>query len=489
MRGRRPASQETCRQPWSRAELAGRVSWEVSRRRGSLEDATAEASFAVTCHSRPPRPSRVSPVSSALRRTLALSCAASRAARLHSRPLAAGRRALRRCSGRRAAAVSLSEISVSATGVPTPIANTGSSVTVLTDRLLQEQQRRTVPDALQQVPGLNVVQTGGAGGQTSVFIRGTNSNHVKVQIDGIDVTTPRPRTAPSTSASCRPTTSRGSKCCAGPERLYGADAIGGVISVVTKRGEGQLGQWRRSKAARSAPSTSSATSPLGGDLRLLGVGRPHPAIRRAGHPVRAAAPRRTAADRLHRHQDGLDQARGATHRRVPPQLRPALLRQRLPRPGRRRLPVRAAAVPEPQRPAATDHEGRGRVDAGAGLPQRLRGELLEVRPLFAGPLDPLAPPTTHHLPRRADPVRLPRRLAGLTGNSSCLGHSARTSASRRPASTGPTATPPASPSFRRHPSRAPRWSPTSATTRTTSSAARPPFGWRRATSCPPPTPA
>ncbi len=61
---------------------------------------------------------------------------------------------------------------MSATGVPTPIANTGSSVTVLTDRLLQEQQRRTVPDALQQVPGLNVVQTGGAGGQTSVFIRG-----------------------------------------------------------------------------------------------------------------------------------------------------------------------------------------------------------------------------------------------------------------------------------------------------------------------------
>ena len=88
------------------------------------------------------------------------------------------------------AAVSLSEISVSATGVPIPTAQTGSSVSVLTADLLEAQQRRTVPDALQQVPGLNVVQSGGPGGQASVFIRGSNSNHVKVLIDGIDATDP-----------------------------------------------------------------------------------------------------------------------------------------------------------------------------------------------------------------------------------------------------------------------------------------------------------
>ena len=100
-----------------------------------------------------------SPVSSALRRTLALSCAAS--ALLVSIPARSQQVAapFADAQGGAQAAVSLSEISVSATGVLTPIANTGSSVTVLTDRLLQEQQRRTVPDALQQVPGLNVVQT------------------------------------------------------------------------------------------------------------------------------------------------------------------------------------------------------------------------------------------------------------------------------------------------------------------------------------------
>jgi vitamin B12 transporter len=47
-----------------------------------------------------------------------------------------------------------------------------------------------LPDLLKEVPGLNVVQSGGPGGQTSVFMRGTNANHTKVLIDGIDVSDP-----------------------------------------------------------------------------------------------------------------------------------------------------------------------------------------------------------------------------------------------------------------------------------------------------------
>src|SRR6185436_12714026 len=82
--------------------------------------------------------------------------------------------------------VELPPIVVSATGLPTPADQVASSVTVITAEDLQREQRRTVPDALASVPGLNIVQTGGPGGLTSVFMRGTNSNHVKVLIDGID---------------------------------------------------------------------------------------------------------------------------------------------------------------------------------------------------------------------------------------------------------------------------------------------------------------
>ena len=65
-----------------------------------------------------------------------------------------------------------------------------SSVTVITAADIEAQQARTLPDILQSVPGLNVVQTGGPGGLTSVFMRGTNSNHVKMLVDGIDVERP-----------------------------------------------------------------------------------------------------------------------------------------------------------------------------------------------------------------------------------------------------------------------------------------------------------
>jgi vitamin B12 transporter len=137
------------------------------------------------------------------------------------------------------AAVSLAEISVSATGLPTPIAATGSSVTVLTAETLETQQRRTVPDALQQVPGLNVVQTGGAGGQTSVFIRGANSNQTKVLIDGIDATDPSNANGSFDFGQLLTDDLARIEVLRGPQSgLYGSDAIGGVISFTTKRGEG-----------------------------------------------------------------------------------------------------------------------------------------------------------------------------------------------------------------------------------------------------------
>src|SRR5262245_62495832 len=80
----------------------------------------------------------------------------------------------------------LPTIVVSPTTIPTPESEVASSITVITSADIERQQYRTVPDALSAVPGLNVVQSGGPGGQTSVFIRGRDSNQVKVLIDGID---------------------------------------------------------------------------------------------------------------------------------------------------------------------------------------------------------------------------------------------------------------------------------------------------------------
>src|ERR1700754_1718239 len=71
---------------------------------------------------------------------------------------------------------------VSATRVATPVDQVASAITVIDAVDIDARQQRSLPDVLRDVPGLNVVQTGGEGGQTSLFMRGANSNHTKVLV-------------------------------------------------------------------------------------------------------------------------------------------------------------------------------------------------------------------------------------------------------------------------------------------------------------------
>ncbi len=137
---------------------------------------------------------------------------------------------------------SLPEVLVtSPTTVPTPESDVASSISVITSQQMAAQQDRTVPDALSTVPGLNVVQTGGPGGQTSVFLRGTNSNHVKVLIDGIDVSDPSNPNDSFDFGQLLTGDIERIEILRGPQSgLYGSDAIGGVINIVTKKGHGPL---------------------------------------------------------------------------------------------------------------------------------------------------------------------------------------------------------------------------------------------------------
>jgi len=128
---------------------------------------------------------------------------------------------------------------VSPTSEATPAEQVASSVTVVTAKEIETTQRRTVPDVLSTVPGINVVQTGGPGGLTSVFMRGTNSNHVKVLIDGIDVSDPSNPNRSFDFGHLLTGDIAQIEILRGPQSgLYGADALGGIIVVTTKKGEG-----------------------------------------------------------------------------------------------------------------------------------------------------------------------------------------------------------------------------------------------------------
>ena len=131
------------------------------------------------------------------------------------------------------------EVVVTATRIATPLSQVGSSVTVITADEIRRRQYRSLAQALRMVPGVDVVQSGGPGQQTSVFMRGASSSHTLVLMDGINISDPSsPNGAVDFSSLMLDNVER-IEIVRGPQStLYGANAIGGVINIITRKGKG-----------------------------------------------------------------------------------------------------------------------------------------------------------------------------------------------------------------------------------------------------------
>lgn len=131
------------------------------------------------------------------------------------------------------------EVVVSATKTPVPVAQVTSAVEVITEREMQRQKLRSVADVLRQAQGLAVFSNGGPGTTVSVRIRGANDTQTLVLIDGAIVnsgTLGSYNFANLTTENIeRIEILRGAQ-----SMLWGSDAMGGVINIVTKKGEGPL---------------------------------------------------------------------------------------------------------------------------------------------------------------------------------------------------------------------------------------------------------
>ncbi len=124
-------------------------------------------------------------------------------------------------------------VTVTATGIPTPIQQVSSPVSIIAPE--QFATRAGVADELRQSPGVAVVQQGQAGGVTSLFVRGGNSTANKVLIDGItaeDVGGVFDYGTVTTTALDRVELYRGPNSV-----LYGSDAGASVVAFATPRGE------------------------------------------------------------------------------------------------------------------------------------------------------------------------------------------------------------------------------------------------------------
>lgn len=117
----------------------------------------------------------------------------------------------------------------------------GSSVTLITGDELRARGQSSVLEALRGTAGLDVAQSGGPGKPTSVFLRGANSEHTKVLLDGIPLNNPADPTRRFDFATLTVDNIERVEIVRGPQSVvYGSDAIGGVINIVTKRGDGPL---------------------------------------------------------------------------------------------------------------------------------------------------------------------------------------------------------------------------------------------------------
>jgi len=131
----------------------------------------------------------------------------------------------------------LEPVVVTATRVEVPTKEAASSVTIIEGKTLEAKHHRSVLEALRVVPGLDIVQTGGAGGTTSAFLRGGNSNHTLVLIDGVQVNSPA--TGAYDFSDLTTDNIERIEIIRGPQStLYGSDAVGGIIHIITKKGEG-----------------------------------------------------------------------------------------------------------------------------------------------------------------------------------------------------------------------------------------------------------
>jgi vitamin B12 transporter len=134
----------------------------------------------------------------------------------------------------------LPDVVVTATRVPTLISQIPAGVTVIDRAQIDAYGYTTLPQALASVPGLHVVQSGGPGGNASVFIRGTNSDHVLVLRDGLPINDPSdPGDAFNFGVDTLDDIER-IEIVRGPmSSLYGTGAIGGVINLISRKGEGK----------------------------------------------------------------------------------------------------------------------------------------------------------------------------------------------------------------------------------------------------------
>jgi vitamin B12 transporter len=130
--------------------------------------------------------------------------------------------------------IRLKELVVTATRTPTPADAVTSSMTIISGDELRARGLHFVQDALREIPGATIVQVGSYGGVSSLFLRGGESDYVKVLVDGVPV---NQSGGGYNWANLTTDNIERIEVLRGPASvIYGSDAVTGVVQVFTRRG-------------------------------------------------------------------------------------------------------------------------------------------------------------------------------------------------------------------------------------------------------------
>ncbi len=160
----------------------------------------------------------------------------------------------------------LERVIVSANRIAQPLSRIGDSVTLIDAEQVRASQKLTVSDLLATTPGVSVSRNGGLGGSTQLRIRGAEHDQTVVLIDGIKLNDPSSAGGGFNFANLLTGDYMRIEVLRGPQStLWGSQAIGGVINVVTMVPEGPLLASYAAEGGERGSATVQARAEAGGE--------------------------------------------------------------------------------------------------------------------------------------------------------------------------------------------------------------------------------
>ncbi len=173
--------------------------------------------------------------------------------------------------------VRLTPMVVTATRLATPVASLANAVTVLDGATLRRAGIVSVVEALRGVPSLAFAQAGSRGAQTSMFLRGGESDYVRVLVDGVPL---NQAGGAIDMASLGTENVERIEIVRGPASvLYGSDAMTGVIQIITRHGGGLSRLTAEARGGNRGGSVASVEASAGSGRAALSGGLQREATR------------------------------------------------------------------------------------------------------------------------------------------------------------------------------------------------------------------